>query len=359
MADGYWVTRTYTAGAVREKCKYFVPGKRPSGRDRRAEKKAIRAQEKNDASAIKTLARLINANFGGGDYLMGLDYSPAGYDRLLAGIEGLEKMDEAQRQDAIWAAASHELELCVRRVKYRCKKMGIELKGIWITSDMDGSTGDAARVHHHMIVCADAMELFTDAWADRGSVDYRQMYANQQDRRCCPSTPPHDRVRRCNGAVYGCVGRPRQRGLPPDVRQSAGPDAHGRVSDPAGAPDPRRKKIQIHPQPDPPPAAGSVCPGSGRDPGTGWMHTDLPRGLRPGAGPVHTIPAAGGGSGPPPAAGSVCPGSGRDPGTGWMHTDLPRGLRPGAGPVHTIPAAGGGSGPGQKTARHREGITMP
>lgn len=182
MADGYWVTRTYTAGAVREKSKYFVPGKRPSGRDRRAEKKAIRAQEKNDASAVKTLARLINANFGGGDYLMGLDYSPAGYDRLLAGVEGLDEMDEAQRQDAIWAAASHELELCVRRVKYRCKKMGIELKGIWITSDMDGSTGKAVRVHHHMIVCADAMELFADAWADRGSVDYRQMYANQQDR---------------------------------------------------------------------------------------------------------------------------------------------------------------------------------
>ena len=52
----------------------------------------------------------------------------------------------------------------MRRVKRACEKKGIELKYIAITSDMDGKTGEDARIHHHLIVNRDAAELFGDKW---------------------------------------------------------------------------------------------------------------------------------------------------------------------------------------------------
>ena len=89
MQEGYWVIRTIKAGQVGEKTKFWVPGKRPekSGRRTRSE---IKKQEQNDYACVKTLARLINANFHPGDLLMGLDYNADGYRKVL---ERAEKMD--------------------------------------------------------------------------------------------------------------------------------------------------------------------------------------------------------------------------------------------------------------------------
>ena len=81
MKDGYWVVRTYEAGQVGEKTKYFVLGDR-TRRNRRKEESSIKKQEQNEYSAKKRLARLINANFTHGDILLGLDYSDASYKKL-------------------------------------------------------------------------------------------------------------------------------------------------------------------------------------------------------------------------------------------------------------------------------------
>ena len=42
--NGYWVVRTYEAGAVGEKTKFWVPGERPSKSGRR-EKQELRKQQ--------------------------------------------------------------------------------------------------------------------------------------------------------------------------------------------------------------------------------------------------------------------------------------------------------------------------
>ena len=81
MKDGYWVVRTYEAGQVGEKTKYFVLGDRIR-RNRRKEESSIKKQEQNEYSTKKRLARLINANFTHGDILLGLDYSDASYKKL-------------------------------------------------------------------------------------------------------------------------------------------------------------------------------------------------------------------------------------------------------------------------------------
>lgn len=190
MQEGYWVTRSYTAGDVGEKTKFFVPGKRPTGKTRRQERREIKKQEQNAFSAQKTLARLINANFGSGDLLLGLDYAPAGYEKMLdwGRKQGLavDSGDPIERMDAIWEAADHAMELCLRRVKRKLEKQGLELKAVYITSDMDGSTGESVRVHHHLVVNREAREAFMAAWEayGMGGVSFEELWkkSRQQDR---------------------------------------------------------------------------------------------------------------------------------------------------------------------------------
>ena len=188
MKEGYYVIRTYEAGAIGEKTKFFVPGKRPDGKISRRQKNALRKAEQNEYSSQKTLARLINANFQAGDLLLGLDYNNIGMKRIehWARKHGLpvDSENEAERQNALWEAAAHELDIALRRVKRKLEKTGCELKAIYCTSDMDGDTGEIVRVHHHLIVSAEAKEAFVEAWEKYGlgSVDWEPLWADQLDR---------------------------------------------------------------------------------------------------------------------------------------------------------------------------------
>lgn len=188
MKEGYWVVRTYEAGAVGEKTKFFVQGTRPTGKIRRKDRDAARKAEQNEYSAQKALARLINANFHAGDLLMGLDYSEEGMGKILAWgrAHGLavDSEDPKAQVDAIWEAASHELDNALRRVKRRLKKQGEELRAVYCTSDMDGATGEIVRAHHHLVVSAGAREAFLDAWekCGLGGVSWTPLWQDQDDR---------------------------------------------------------------------------------------------------------------------------------------------------------------------------------
>ncbi len=186
MKEGYWVIRTYEAGAVGEKTKFWIQGARPSSRNRRKEQSAIKKQEQNEYSAQKRLARLINANFRQGDLLLGLDYSPAGMDRLEEYIaEHPFDIDEtgdaeADQMQQVRYAADREMRLCLRRVKRELAKNGIALRYIAITSDMNGDTGEAVRVHHHLIVNEAARDAFVQKWAELGGVNWSPL-SGQKD----------------------------------------------------------------------------------------------------------------------------------------------------------------------------------
>lgn len=188
MKEGYYVIRTYEAGAIGEKTKFFVPGKRPDGKMSRRQKNAVRKAEQNEYSAQKALARLINANFGDGDLLMGLDYSDIGMKRIQHWARKhdlpIDSENESEKQNALWEAASHELDIALRRVKRKLEKQGIELKAIYCTSDMDGDTGEIVRVHHHLVVNGEAKDAFVDAWEKYGlgGVDWEYLWPDQLDR---------------------------------------------------------------------------------------------------------------------------------------------------------------------------------
>lgn len=189
MKEGYFCIRTYEAGAIGEKTKFFVPGKRAeNGKLSRRQRNAIRKQEQNEYSSQKALARYINANFVAGDLFLGLDYSDAGLERVLNwgrehGLD-VDSDDETVRQDAIWEAAAHELDIALRRVKRKLEKQDQELMAIYCTSDMDGDTGEIVRVHHHLIVKAGVQEAFLAAWEKYGlgRVSWTPLWDNQIDR---------------------------------------------------------------------------------------------------------------------------------------------------------------------------------
>lgn len=188
MKEGYWVIRTYEAGSIAEKTKYFVPGTRPTGKIRRKDRDAARKQEQNEYSAQKEIARLLNANFCPGDYFVTLDYSDKGLDKILRWGRGkglpVDDEEDPGYLDAIWECANYELTNAMRRAKRRTDKQGAILKAIYITSDMDGETGEAVRVHHHLVINREALGAIVGAWEKHGmgKVDWRALWENQDDR---------------------------------------------------------------------------------------------------------------------------------------------------------------------------------
>lgn len=151
MTTGYWVIRTYLAGMIGEKLKYWVPGEKPS-RSKRRMASDIRQQQRNEASAEKRMARLVHANFRGGVLV-----------RLSWGEEQLAALG-AEGEDERFRAAHHAMRLWLRRARRACAASGIELKYIALTSDVDGKTGELVRVHHHVVLNREAAEIALGKW---------------------------------------------------------------------------------------------------------------------------------------------------------------------------------------------------
>lgn len=174
MRQGYWVVRTYHSGMVGEKIKYWVEGEKPT-KSKRKLKRDIKKRQQNEAAAERRMARLLNANFAHGDYLIGLDYSDEGlcrlverFDSLQVDMDGLEVTEE---RELFRLAAEKELRLCIRRVQ---RVLGDGLKYIAVTSDMDGKTEKEVRVHHHLVVNAEALAVIREKWT-LGGVHYEPL----------------------------------------------------------------------------------------------------------------------------------------------------------------------------------------
>lgn len=158
MKTGYWVIRTYKAGGIGEKIKYWVPEEKPTRSERRM-KAAIKKQEWNESNLQRKLARKIRANFSSRDHFVTLTYSDKGKDKLGQDLD----------EDGIYHAAHHQLRLWLRRVRGACAKAGVELRYIAITSDLNEETGELVRVHHHVILNAEAAEIAMKKWTLGGS----------------------------------------------------------------------------------------------------------------------------------------------------------------------------------------------
>lgn len=190
MSKGYWAIRTYEAGGIGEKIKYWVPGEKPTKSARKL-RSDIRKQKQNENDAVRRVARIIHANFRTDGYFVTLTYDNTHYAQLIPGqtydppepedciygdLDGSvgyadsDHSDQAvgaeieEHQDAIWLNAHHQLQLCLRRVRRDCAQKELELAFLAFTSDMNGKTGEPVRAHHHLIVKEDALESFRKKW---------------------------------------------------------------------------------------------------------------------------------------------------------------------------------------------------
>lgn len=163
MFGGKYMIRKIKSGEVEEMIGFPVG---PATRTRNKRKKgssSIRKQDENDRDAIKRLARTINSNYKPGDLWITLTYNTA---RLEALMKKLEKSGTEATMDNIRKAAIHERDLFLRRVNRNLASIGLPLKYIAVTSDIDGKTGELARIHHHIITNKEAFEFIFKQWSE-------------------------------------------------------------------------------------------------------------------------------------------------------------------------------------------------
>lgn len=176
--------RTYRhKNGVIEKTRYVVGDQAVARGKRKKGNSSFRKQEQNFNSAIRRLARILNCNFDhAGGLLVGLDYSPAGLERLErkadtgTGAQGTAgaSADACARQDALRAEGERQAMLWIRRVKRHIPEA--QVKYVVVTSDLDGDTGELVRLHHHVVLQAPQVswDSLRKLWK-LGSVDIQQL----------------------------------------------------------------------------------------------------------------------------------------------------------------------------------------
>ncbi len=168
--NGAWFIREYESkNGVTEKTKFWMqlnPGIRSERRLNRAANKI----DRSGSNAVHELGRWLNCNFKPGDPMIGTDYSPEGYRRLRRRANEMKRKliergeDVPKADDLMWMAANQETVNFIRRCQRECKKKDIPFRYAFITSDMDGDTGELVRLHHHLIVNPEAKEICLSKW---------------------------------------------------------------------------------------------------------------------------------------------------------------------------------------------------
>lgn len=130
------IKETCIAGAVLDRTIKLTYGcVRGKTRKKKENPTPKQVQDNNDRIAIKKLARVINANFGPGDYHV-----------VLTDAKGMTEEE-----------ALKERKLFLRRMRREYKKAGSEMKAVWAT-EMD------PRSHHHLIMSNIDIQQIVRQW---------------------------------------------------------------------------------------------------------------------------------------------------------------------------------------------------
>lgn len=170
---GRWMVIRRTSGKVVEESTVWVGNNAKPRRARKKGSTTAQKKDENERDAVKRLARIINCNFGYGDLLLTPKYSGEGLAKLEAWAREHQEEGESW-EDALLRAAQHQGELYLDRLREVLKAMGITCKGVLVTSDVDGETGEYVRPHHHLVIQRVAFEAAAEKWK-LGSVDYRTL----------------------------------------------------------------------------------------------------------------------------------------------------------------------------------------
>lgn len=139
--------RTMRSGKVIERSQFWVGARRP----RAGRKKGNSSAAKKDANlrgAVRRLAQILNCNCEHGDLLLTLTYDA---DHLPADAAGAEK------QSALFR----------RRLGRVLGDAGARLRGVFVTADRDGETGEPVRLHHHAVIAGEGISV---QWSEDGTL---------------------------------------------------------------------------------------------------------------------------------------------------------------------------------------------
>lgn len=118
------------------------------------------SEEKNAKDAKRILARLLNNNFAvGRDGCLTLTYTDPYLCRLKESDDG-----EAPSDLRLYLAAKRDMEKYMKRCRRACKTARIDLRYIYVISDLDGKSAKSVRVHIHLIVNKEAVEICKQQW---------------------------------------------------------------------------------------------------------------------------------------------------------------------------------------------------
>ena len=170
--------RRIKSGRVIEESAFHVAANVRPRKGRRRGATTRPKQDQNDRDCVKRFARVLNCNFSAGDLLIQPTYTDAALYDLADGLQDGD-LDELRKR------AEHELSLFLRRLGRELKKTGAELRAVWLTSDMDGDTGEVVRIHHHVVLQHGGLRMengelyigdrrLDDVWG-HGSVDWKPL----------------------------------------------------------------------------------------------------------------------------------------------------------------------------------------
>lgn len=141
------------------------PGYRKPRGTRRAGASTLKKIKANERSCVLNLARTINCNFGAGDWFIALKYDDGHYPAGAAG-------DPDQRREEEYQAAKKLLTkkfLPKLRKEYE-KLTGKKLPAVWVTANWSTKRKHFTRIHHHLVLPTDALDLAQKLWQRIGGL---------------------------------------------------------------------------------------------------------------------------------------------------------------------------------------------
>lgn len=160
MAQPQWYIRKTESGNIVEETIFL---KFPPSISKTKAKTKVKSKEKktveNMSRRIRDLGRLVNANYTANDFTLVLTYDDESYAKLSS-----NRAEYDSKHDYIKKSAEQELKKYIKRCEYHCSKQGITLRAIYATSDVDANTCNNVRVHHHVIVNNEAVEIMIRQW---------------------------------------------------------------------------------------------------------------------------------------------------------------------------------------------------
>lgn len=168
MAAEWYISTRVCDNGIEYKTKYPMPQSRGRALSGERKRRAVRRAEKSAASSALELGQTLNCNFQvSRDCYVTLSYSKTGMEILHSIADALP--DGLSKRDALYEAAERfAADRFLKRLRRACRKAGVELRYAYVTSDMDAHTKRARRVHHHMVINAEALPLAQQCWREGG-----------------------------------------------------------------------------------------------------------------------------------------------------------------------------------------------